>query len=100
MGPYEIRINHRHLLELLLSTLGIPKDRATSAMGLLATAAAASPAAAAGAAWVGLAGGGGGGGGGAGGGASTEPGGDRYKLWPAIKAGLLGLGLSADTVAK
>ncbi|GAX82154.1 hypothetical protein CEUSTIGMA_g9582.t1 [Chlamydomonas eustigma] len=39
LGQYEIRINHRQLLELLLGSLGFPKDAVAPALQLLSTAA-------------------------------------------------------------
>ncbi|KAG1662775.1 hypothetical protein FOA52_006801 [Chlamydomonas sp. UWO 241] len=89
LGSYEVRLGHRQLLELLLSTLRLPKEVASSAMVLLDTCGMASPlaptqppssssAAASGAA---------------------EPSG-RAKLWPAVRAGLSGLGVVPECVAQ
>ena len=35
LGPYEIRINHRTLLDLSLGSIGLPKDVRQSAIKLL-----------------------------------------------------------------
>jgi hypothetical protein len=68
LGPYEVRLSHRALLEACRASLALPKEKAGHALQLLATAAAASP-------------------------AQPEV---RAKSWPAIRAGLEGLGIGAE----
>jgi hypothetical protein len=63
-----VRLSHRALLEACLASLALPKELAAPALQLLATAAATSP-------------------------GYPEA---RLKSWPAIQAGLQGLGLGAE----
>lgn len=72
LGAYEVRLNHRVLLEATVSSLALPKEVASSVMHLLCTAGATSPA----------------------------HGEARAKAWPSIRAGLDGLQLDAGPVSR
>ncbi len=91
LGAFEIRLGHLRLLEVLLRTLLLPKEVAPSAMQLLKVAATTSPAAAEPGAFPGAA---------SAASASAAGSAGRQKLWPGIKAGLVGLGLGPESVAR
>jgi histidyl-tRNA synthetase len=71
-GEVEVRLGHRALFELSLAFVGVSREARGSVVQLLATAAAASPLHAA----------------------------ARSRRWPAIKAGLEGIGLSPEAVGR
>lgn len=71
-GEVEVRVGHRALYDLALSFIGVSREARGSVVQLLSTASAASPLHAT----------------------------ARSKRWPSIKAGLEGIGLSADAVGR
>ncbi|PSC69649.1 putative serine threonine-kinase GCN2 isoform B [Micractinium conductrix] len=71
-GEVEVRLGHRALFELALAFVGVSREARGSVIQLLSTAAAASPLHAT----------------------------ARSKRWPAIKAGLEGIGLSAEAIGR
>eukprot|EP00798_Chlamydomonas_sp_ICE-L_P001600 gene1601-32989_t len=74
LGPYEVRLGQRQLLEIMFSTLGLAKDVAISVRQMLATAASTTPA--------------------------PQYGNARKQVWPAIRAGLEGLSLTPESIAR
>ncbi len=89
LGPYEIRINHRQLQQALLSSLGLPKEVAAPALQLLGTASSTSSLARYLAQQQASSSGEG-----------ADAGGGRAARWPAIKAGLDGLGVGQESVQR
>lgn len=71
-GEVEVRLGHRALFELALAHIGVSRETRGSVVQLLATAAGASPLHAT----------------------------ARSRRWPSIKAGLEGIGLSAEAIAR
>lgn len=70
LGSYEIRLSHRDLVQAAVASLYLTKELLPSCMQLLQTAAAASP-------------------------AHLDA---RAKIWPSIRAGLVGLGVSSKVL--
>lgn len=71
-GEVEVRLGHRALFELALAHVGVSRETRGSVIQLLSTAGAASPLHAT----------------------------ARSKRWPSIKAGLEGIGLSAEAIGR